>query len=146
MGREIQQHKTCRVCPQLQVLPIWVRRRLLYSTLPVSKADDMHVGKIADAGKTPLLQHEMIIMMIFDHLSEIWENEHGGERKKEKKGKKKFCSHRILILYILWSLTDWSISVSVYKLPFNFIHCFSFLPLCTFFIRLLFYVSFPCFF
>ena len=59
VGGAVQQFKTCAVCAQLEILPIWVRRGLLHCTLPISKTDDMHVGQIAISRKTPVLQHEM---------------------------------------------------------------------------------------
>lgn len=36
-----------------------MRRRLLYSSLPVSKTDDLHVGQAAKADKATVLQHEI---------------------------------------------------------------------------------------
>ena len=59
VGGAVQQFKTCAVCAQLEILPIWVHRGLLHCTLPISKTDDMHVGQIAISRKTPVLQHEM---------------------------------------------------------------------------------------
>ena len=58
-GGAVQQFKIRAVCAQLEILPVWVHRRLLHSTLPVSKTDDMHVGQIAISMKTSVLQHEM---------------------------------------------------------------------------------------
>uniref|UniRef100_A0A2N9EBS0 Galectin domain-containing protein n=1 Tax=Fagus sylvatica TaxID=28930 RepID=A0A2N9EBS0_FAGSY len=59
VGGAVQQFKIRAVCAQLEILPVWVHRRLLHSTLPVSKTDDMHVGQIAISRKTSVLQHEM---------------------------------------------------------------------------------------
>ena len=59
VGGAVQQHKTSGVCAQLEVLPIWVLWRVLHCTLPITKTNDMHVGKIATSRKTTLLQHEM---------------------------------------------------------------------------------------
>ncbi len=59
VGGAVQQFKIRAVRAQLEILPVWVHRRLLHSTLPVSKTDDMHVGQIAISRKTSVLQHEM---------------------------------------------------------------------------------------
>lgn len=59
VGGALQQHKTGRVHAQLEVLPIWVHWRVLHCTLPITKTNDMHVGKIATSRKITLLQHEM---------------------------------------------------------------------------------------
>lgn len=57
MGRAVQQHETRKVCTQLEVLPVWLHRRLLYGSLSVSKANDLLVEQIANAGKGSVLQH-----------------------------------------------------------------------------------------
>ncbi|THG20765.1 hypothetical protein TEA_003839 [Camellia sinensis var. sinensis] len=61
VGRAVQQLKTSGVYPRLEVLPVWVHRRLLYSALPVSEADDVLVEQIATARPSSVLQHAMTI-------------------------------------------------------------------------------------
>lgn len=62
MGRAVQQLKISGISTQLEILSVWMHRRVLYSTLPVSKADDLLVGKITTKWKATVLQHEMIIV------------------------------------------------------------------------------------
>ena len=63
MGGEIQQLKTGGLSAQLEVLPVWMHRRLLYSSLPVPKTDDVHVGQVAKADKASVLQHEIVFVI-----------------------------------------------------------------------------------
>lgn len=48
VGGAVQQLKTRRVSSQLEILPVWLHRRLLHSTLSVPKTDDLHVEQAAD--------------------------------------------------------------------------------------------------
>lgn len=59
MGGTVQQLKISGISTQLEILSVWMHRRLLYSTLSVPKADDLHVGKITANWKAILLQHEI---------------------------------------------------------------------------------------
>ncbi|KAE8732257.1 putative beta-1,3-galactosyltransferase 18 [Hibiscus syriacus] len=55
VGGEIQQHKRGGLRIEFEVLPIRLHRILLYSSLPVSKTDDVHVGQVAKADKASML-------------------------------------------------------------------------------------------
>lgn len=60
MGGTVQQLKISGISTQLEILSVWMYRRVLYSTLPVPEADDLHVGKITKNWKATVLQHEII--------------------------------------------------------------------------------------
>lgn len=41
-----------------------MHRRLLHSPLSISEADDLHVGQIEEARKTPMLQYEIVLTVV----------------------------------------------------------------------------------
>lgn len=55
VGGEIQQLKGRGLYTQFEVLPIRMHRRLLYSSLPVTETNDVHVGQVAKADKASML-------------------------------------------------------------------------------------------
>lgn len=59
MGGAVQQLNARGVHPHLEVLPMGVHGRLHYSALPVSRADDVPLEKIARARKAQVLRHEV---------------------------------------------------------------------------------------
>lgn len=126
MGREIQQYKTSRVCAQREVLPIWMYSRLLYSTLPVPEADDVHVGQIAGTSKASVLRYEMITMVLMTIL------------------RNNFCSHSILCCIFSEGLTIISAFWACTKifLSMKFIH---YLLLAVFIIHFFFFLGFKLF-
>ena len=97
MGGAVQQFKTGGVCTQLEVLPVWLHRRLFYSTLSVSEADDLHVDQIATARKASVLRHEMTFGNV-EHLSVCEEESEFRQWRiwKYMKRGTKFCSHSII--------------------------------------------------
>lgn len=60
MGGTVQQLKASGVPTQLEVLPVWMYRRLLHCSLPIAEADALHVAQIDNPGKTAVLQREMM--------------------------------------------------------------------------------------
>lgn len=59
VGWTVQQNKTCGVRAQFEVLPVWLYRRLLYSTLSITETNAVHVEQITALWSYWMLQHEI---------------------------------------------------------------------------------------